>query len=196
MKKTLIISLLIIGFCSCNNKKYTIISTISGLGNDTVYVVYYPLSSELDGSRNERTTYDMIIAHNDRFHYDLQAHETVVVSIYPKKIQVLRPDPINRNPPLSDYISYLTSRQIFLLLEPGKPLSITGQIEQIGTLDYLSYKVKQPSFSSDYASDRENYKMLEMKRDSINVKIEYNSSDNSLFAARQQFSVKKINTDK
>ena len=162
MKKQLsvfICGLLLLGFYSCNNHKYTITANIKGLGNDTVYVRYYALNSEIKS--DAEMLQDTIVAHNDKFQYNLPVHENMAMMIHPKKLLYIRADG-------SSY--WYNTRYMELVLEPGKPISITGQIE--GT-DYITYKVKQSSFTSDDASDRKYYKTPAMKVDSIEMEIDY-----------------------
>ncbi|MCL2683445.1 MAG: TlpA family protein disulfide reductase [Bacteroidales bacterium] len=170
MKKNLsflVCALLMTSLYSENNTTPFITAEIKGLGNDTVYIAYRHVEiDEKTFSISVRSVWDTIIAENGRFQYDLQVYGTMNVHIYPKKTEVF-----NTNPrPFTDdlYMRSLPSRQIFLVLEPNKPLNITGQIE--GT-DYISYKVNQESFSADFAIDRENYKELQKKFDSLTVEI-------------------------
>jgi thiol-disulfide isomerase/thioredoxin len=168
MKKllTLIVcALLMTAFYSCDNNKHTpaITAEIKGLGNDTLYVSYVPLDEHFD---DEDMLCDTIVANNDRFQFDLSVNENMLVFINPK--------------------SFGDAQQIRLVLEPNKPLTITGQIQDD---NYLSYRVEQPSFSADYAIDREVYKTATMKFDSINTEIKLFFSlpkEDQKFAIRYQ----------
>jgi thiol-disulfide isomerase/thioredoxin len=91
---------------------------------------------------------DTVIAHNNQFQFNLSVNENTTVLIRSKK--------------LSDNFGRRSVGVIQLILEPNKPLDITGQIEDDG---YLSYRVKQEGYSADYAVNRENHKTLELEED-------------------------------
>jgi len=147
------LTILSLALFSCSKDKYTISANIRGLENDTIYIELHTFDGDMKT--------DTVVARNNRFQYNMPTNEVVNVMIKPKKLMKIRPNG-------SSY--WHENRFVQLLLEPGKPLNIKGQIEDDS---YISFTVKQQSFSSDYANHRKNLKSQNLINEKINSELEY-----------------------
>ncbi|HOG18911.1 MAG TPA: TlpA disulfide reductase family protein [Salinivirgaceae bacterium] len=134
--------ILIIGLVisSCG-QKYNLSAEIEGLGKDTVFVEYAPISQFYE--LNEPFT-DTIISTNDKFTFDLPCNEPILIFIFPKKGGFKRIDG-------SPY--YPQHKYLVLLVKPADHLTIKGKLHDY----YLEYEVKGSEFNQDYSQLRDGY---------------------------------------
>ena len=154
MKNTLVFiigTLLATALYAANNEKNDVSFTadIKGLGNDAMYVRYFTWGIVGTAEWGEGAIkYDTIVADDGKFQFKYQTSEIQYALLF-------------NNPDRWHF------RHAYLILEPGKPLDITGKIENTG---YISYQVKQHyTVSADFANHRELYKAIEIQMDSLEL---------------------------
>lgn len=125
---------------SCS-QKHNLTAEIEGLGNDTIFVKYGPISQfyEMD----EHLT-DTIISTNDEFIFDSPSNEPILTFIFPKKGGFKRVDG-------SPY--YPRHKYLVLLIKPDDHITIKGKLHEY----YLDYKANGSEFNKEYSQLREGY---------------------------------------
>src|SRR6266542_5903934 len=110
----------VLGFCQLNT--YNIKVEINGIGNDTVYVMYYPLSNA------EETHTDTLLANGNRFTYKLPINQPAAVALIPQKSFYKR---------MGGGLYVPATKFIVLVVKPTDRLKIQGTLNK----DYLDYKI-------------------------------------------------------
>jgi len=135
----IILSIAIISF-SCN-QKHNLTAEIEGLGNDTIFVEYGPISQFYD--MDEPLT-DTIISTNDEFIFDSPSNGPILTFIFPKKGGFKRVDG-------SPY--YPRHKYLVLLIKPDDHITIKGKLYEY----YLDYKANGSEFNKEHSQLREGY---------------------------------------
>ncbi len=135
IKYLIIIFLVGITTISCG-KKHNLTGKIEGLKNDTIHILYTPISkycnSKVDG------IFDTIISTNSKFTYNSPSKEPIIAYIIP---ELKKGKGIN------------TDKSIFILLKPNDYITIEGKLHN----DYLEYDIKGSVFNSNYCKVRNKY---------------------------------------
>ncbi len=125
---------------SCS-QKHNLTAEIEGLGSDTIFVEYVPISQFYE--MNEPLT-DTIISTNDEFIFDSPSNEPILTFIFPKKGGFKRVDG-------SPY--YPRHKYLVLLIKPDDHITIKGKLHEY----YLDYKANGSEFNKEYSQLREGY---------------------------------------
>lgn len=133
--------LLLIGLVACKpTVKYSIEGNIQGLGSDTLYVEYKPISNTGDV---ENIMYDTLIAADGVFASDKLFDETVLWILTPKQA-------IHMNPETGE-TEVSSAQQIELLVGPEESIKIEGNMKP----GHLSYKAIGTEFAEVQSKIRE-----------------------------------------
>lgn len=151
---------------SCG-QKHNLSSEIEGLGNDTIFVEYVPVSQfyEMD-----EPLMDTIISINDKFVFDLPFQEPIFALFFPKKGKFKRVDGSSYHP---------EHKYLILLLKPDDKISVKGKLHEY----YLEYNATGSKFNNEYSQLRNGY--IEEISQSVEIELRLdtlmsNNGDNGL----------------
>lgn len=125
---------------SCNNK-YNLTGTIEGIGNDTIFVEYLPISQFYIMDEFNR---DTIISNNDKFIFNSISDEPIMTFMFAKKSGFTRVDG-------SPY--FPRHNYIVLLIKPNDQIILKGRLHDY----YLGYEAKGSDFNQQYSQLRDGY---------------------------------------
>jgi len=164
-------------FISSCGQKHNLKAEIEGLGSDTIFVRYVPVSQfyEMD----EPLT-DTIISFNDKFTFDSPSDEPILIFIFPKKGGFKRVDG-------SAY--YPRHKYLVLMIKPDDQITVKGKLHDY----YLEYEAKGSDFNKNYSQLRDRYikemsqsAMIELQIDTLNSKNGDKELINNLYKERNK----------
>ncbi|MFT4202366.1 MAG: redoxin domain-containing protein [Chitinophagaceae bacterium] len=153
----------------------TVEATINGLGDDTIQIMYYPLSN-VDSMQN-----DITIARKNHFIYTLPTNQPAIIAIIPKMSWHKRVGG-NAYMPQTKFIE--------LIALPDDKININGVLYPY----YLDYTITGSLINEEYAKMRATYKdadieavKLKLKMDSLSAFENTNDESTRLFKLRQSY---------
>ena len=177
IKNFVIITVLGVFFTSCG-KKHNLTAEIEGLGKDTVFVEYVPLSQFAE--EIDEPLKDTIISINDKFTFDSPSNEPILTYFFPNKGGFKRVDG-SKYFPRHKYLN--------LLIRPNSQITIKGKLHNY----YLEYEAKGDEFNQENSQLRSKYIKEMSKGAKIELQLDTlisNKGDkeliNSLFKQRNE----------
>jgi len=143
--------------CFSQKNKSTVTADIKGLGEDTLYILYYPLAN-IDSLKR-----DTITARNDRFTYVLPINEPAALAIMPKKSFFRR----------KGGRLYMPSTKFMeLFLSPGEEIKIKGELTEY----YLNFSMRGSKVNEQMGGFRKRFEQpateavrVELQLDSLSA---------------------------
>jgi len=185
MKNTINIIVILLSlatFSSCNSQKNSIEGKISGLGNDTIYVQYAPLSKFYEIDELEK---DTIISKHGKFTYNIENTKPIIIFLTPKKSGFTE---------ASGRLYYPRQKHIQIVLNPKEKININGHLERF----CIKYKMNGSNFNEQFSQLRERYinktyrkVFIELQLDSLDTYKDNKSLRNKLISE-----LKEINSFK
>ena len=159
MKKLFcLVAILSMNYCRAQPNSGKISADIKGLGNDTVYVFYYPLSKS-DRVKGEWVKRDTLTAKNNVFIYQLQISEPVAVAIIPQKSFYKR---------VSGGLYLPQTKFIELFVSPGDHVRIKADLGRY----YVNYSMKGSLINESISKNRESFKMPSIEAVKVELQID------------------------
>jgi len=184
--KKLFLLFLVLGLNQLMAQKHSIEGNIKGLGNDTIYIEYLPVSQLYIIDTPQR---DTVFSRKGKFYYDNSTLEPIIILFLPKKCEYKR---------VGGNIYRPNEKYIFLVLKSGERLKIDGDLKEL----YIDYSVKGSEFNEEYSILRKSYiektseaVSIELKLDTLISKKGNKEAINELFKKRNEInSLERINS--
>lgn len=148
-----LISVLFVSHSFAQNNSHTVSANIKGLGNDTVYIWYYPLSNINSMKR------DTLIAKNDAFTYRLPINEGAALAIMPQKSFFKR---------TGGGLYMPSTKFIELFVFPSDEIQIKGNLSEY----YLDYSMNGSKVNERVSQFRKTFKPSAMEAVKIELQID------------------------
>ncbi|MTI20960.1 DUF4369 domain-containing protein, partial [Fulvivirga sp. RKSG066] len=169
--------LFILCFTVCCTQEYNVEAEISGIGNDTVYVENYLLSS-IDTD----PILDTVYAEGGRFFYNMPVKEPMISYITPKTAEYTR---------LNNSVYRPGHKAITLILEADDKVKVSGSLQP----NTLNYSVKGSEISEAYSNHRNKFLDFEIAKTKIELSLDSlmhrnagNEAISALFKKRKSIS--------
>ncbi|MFB6318256.1 TlpA family protein disulfide reductase [Saccharicrinis sp. FJH54] len=133
-------SVFILSWHSCN-EKHNVVLNISGLGDDTVFVRYVPISQYY----SSEWTIDTVYSKQNVFYFDSKITEPVLVEFSPAKGRFKLPD---------GSLFSVPQKEVVLLIKPNDNIKVKGNLEA----NYLDYEAFGSEYNEIYGQIRFNQK--------------------------------------
>jgi thiol-disulfide isomerase/thioredoxin len=175
MRKIIILAALVTSIFTLkvNAQNHNISANISGLQNDTIYLIY-------SGLTNLNDNLDTIISQGSRFSYDVE--EPLLIYFIPEKFLVRK---------LTGGFYAPESKMIFAFIKPNETIEINGKIYD----NYIEYEIKGTAINESDCIFRKGVidlmksaDSLEIRMDSLKFQKKDTSEINTLYRQR----VKKL----
>ena len=176
-KSQILIFLVIACTIMACSKKHNVEATVSGIGNDTIYIENYKLSNF-----QESPILDTTYSKNGKFSFNLNFNQPFLSVFTPKKAKESYLDGRPYNP---------VQNSLIFLLEPKDRISVVGNLERFN----MQYKAKGSLFNESYSNHRNEYLKFEIEKSKIELRIDtlmFQNGDrkkvNTLFKKRKELS--------
>ncbi len=144
MKKTRIffISIILLPLIISCEQNSNIVAKIDNLGNDTILIMYMPISAEM--FEMEETYQDTVYSVNGKFEYNIPTYKPTILIFFPKKAEFIR---------LGGHPYHAQEKGITLVVNPDDRISVEGVLNQY----FTSFFAKGSSFNERYSTLRNSY---------------------------------------